>query len=307
MSQGKKTALAVAGVLVLCGLILGAAALGLKGFDLRRMSTVKLESGSQVVTEPFDQLSLGVTALDVTILPATDGRTRVEWLAPSDPPPQVRVENGMLVILESAKEDGAWYEDVNFTWGEAPWVTVYLARTELEFLSVAGASGDVTVEGVTAGLMTVSAISGDVALRNYAVTGAAAGALEVTTGSGEITLEQITASSGRVYNPSGGVTMKDSSAKSMTLRADSGGIRLENVELTQGLLTTTSGNITLDRVATEALSLSTHSGDVRGTLLSDLRYEVQTQSGTVEVPADVPEGGLCQVSTVSGDIKLREE
>ena len=347
MSQGKRTALILAGALILSGLILGAIALGLTGFHPFRLGGSELEFGSQVILEPFDRLSLGVTACDVMILPTPDGQTRVEWLAKPDLLSQVRVENGTLVILEeTAEEADKWYERISFSSGDGPLVAVYLARPDLEALSVEGADGDVLIQGltvrgaaaihiaggdltvegmetfeamdirttcgkveldrVTAGSLTLKTTSGDMELRDCEAIWETDAALTVESSSGSLLLERVRTGDAQLHSVSGDITLRDSATSTLVLGAASGDLLLEGVDLTNGTLYAGSGTITLDGLKAESVDISTTSGNVRGTLSGPMRYEIQTTSGRVDVPPSDHSGGRCRVLTTSGDVNLAQ-
>ena len=304
MSQGKRTALIVAGALILIGLILGAVVLGLTGFHPLRLGRSELEYGSQVISEPFDRLNLGVTSMDVTILPSSDGQTRVEWLAKPDLPPQVRVDDGTLVILESAEEDsGKWYEHIGGFSSESPCVAVYLARPDLEALSAEGASGAVLVRDLTVrGPVSIRAASGEVTVERVET----ADALELRTTSGTLRLEQVTAGCMTLKTSSGDMGMKDCAttwvaAEVLEAESSSGSLLLERVRTGAGNLHTVSGDILLRDCSASSMILGAASGELRLEQAVLTQGTLYTASG--DIILDQLEAESVDISTVSGDVR----
>ena len=57
-----------------------------------------------------------------------------------------------------------------------------------------------------------------------------------------------------------------------------------------------------DRAA-DTINVETEIGDVKGTLLSDKKFQVKTETGKIDVPKET-EGGLCVIETEMGDVKI---
>lgn len=68
---------------------------------------------------------------------------------------------------------------------------------------------------------------------------------------------------------------------------------------------TASGDIQLQDFDADMLKLHSNSGCVSGSLLSSKKFEISTNSGSVDVPPSDNNGGLCAVTTTSGDVTFR--
>ena len=68
-------------------------------------------------------------------------------------------------------------------------------------------------------------------------------------------------------------------------------------------LDNSSGGIALEACDAANLKLETTSGSIRGTLLSEKIFVADATSGSVDVPETIS-GGVCEVATTSGSIRL---
>ena len=66
---------------------------------------------------------------------------------------------------------------------------------------------------------------------------------------------------------------------------------------------TTTGDVTLTRADAATLYLKTTSGAVTGSLLTPKIFYTDTTSGSVSAPK-YTEGGICEIKTTSGDIRV---
>lgn len=106
---------------------------------------------------------------------------------------------------------------------------------------------------------------------------------------------------------SGRVSLTNVTCASLNAQTSSGGIRLTDVIALDTLhAQSSSGSVRLTRCDGATLNIRTSSGSVSGTLLSDKVFLTDTSSGSINVPRTVT-GGVCEVTTSSGSIKLAYE
>lgn len=162
---------------------------------------------------------------------------------------------------------------------------IALSGLKTKVLAANGSSGDILLEDIHAQAIQTSAYSGSITLSGCEVEQD----VSVQATSGEMELSEVT-------------------ALSLTGNASSGDFRLYSVFINGQLsLETTSGSIFLDSSDAQSLFLRTSSGEVSGTLLSPKFFITHTSSGMVEVSDPDPDGGRCEVTTSSGDIKITAE
>ena len=91
----------------------------------------------------------------------------------------------------------------------------------------------------------------------------------------------------------------------LTSWGDTGDITLTAV-IARGAVTVerSTGDVTFAGCDAAEIRVETDTGDVEGTLLTEKIFRTATDTGAVNVPATTT-GGLCQVTTDTGDIRFR--
>ena len=180
-------------------------------------------------------------------------------------------------------------------------------------------SGDVDVAGLNRGTAVISTHSGDIlagAIKNDTLTvtatsgdielnGIVTGTLRAKAGSGEIKAATVEADDVEITTSSGDIECADMKTGTLTTKANSGQTDLHRV-LVDGLLKHDSGSGEIEADATDAgeIEIRVNSGDVELELLSDRFYEIKTNSGSVYAPQSTRDGGMCRITTTSGDVRI---
>ena len=106
---------------------------------------------------------------------------------------------------------------------------------------------------------------------------------------------------------SGGLHLSRVTCGSLAMETTSGSIDLTDTAVTTPIQAkTTSGDIRFTRADAATLELKTTSGSVSGSLLTPKIFYTDTTSGSVDVPKST-EGGLCEIQTTSGSIRITIE
>ena len=328
----------VAGACILAGLVCIAVGHALGGHKL--MWKDDYVSSDFNVTEDFQNIRVNTISADVTFVPSEDGACRVVTKDDGRMDYTVGVIDATLTVSAEVKEP--WYKRPFSLFGgaEDASVTIYLPAKAYQSLTAKTTSGDIETESrmiisgdvsltVTTGdiewqggseSLSVKATTGDVSLENVTV----AETITVETTTGDINLTRVTGSSLDAHAGTGDVELVDSSITGqITAEVTTGEMTLTRVtcdgldtqttsgriELTDTTATghirakTNSGAIRLVRADAATLSLKTTSGSVTGSLRTAKVFYTHTTSGSVNVPRST-EGGLCEVETTSGDIRL---
>ena len=66
---------------------------------------------------------------------------------------------------------------------------------------------------------------------------------------------------------------------------------------------TDTGDVKLDACDANSIDIETDTGDVMGSLLTPKIFDTDTNTGRVSVPQS-SEGGLCKITTSTGDIEI---
>jgi DUF4097 and DUF4098 domain-containing protein YvlB len=155
----------------------------------------------------------------------------------------------------------------------------------------------------TAATADLETTSGEIRVRTVTLD-----SLTAQTGSGGICMESVTVIEATdLETTSGEITLLYTTCGTLTAETGSGGIDLTDTTVTGHIQAeTTSGSIRFARADAETLDLKTNSGSVKGSLLTPKIFYTDTTSGSVDVPKST-EGGLCEIQTTSGSIRITIE
>lgn len=179
---------------------------------------------------------------------------------------------------------------------------IYVGENQVGSLKATGSSGGIEVSSVCVNEdMEVRSTSGGVRISDVESKG-----ISVKGSSGSIRLSSIVAKENLDLNgTSGSIHLSDIECVNITGENSSGSIKCSNVIASGDMrLENNSGGISLDACDAANLRLSATSGSIRGNLLSPKKFLAEATSGSVDVPESAS-GGLCEVSTTSGSIRIR--
>lgn len=298
MKKAVKAALITAAVLIAAGVGLMCLSLLQIGFDLNALNSMKFETVTHWVTEPFTDLNIQVTESNIRLVPSSDGQCRVECRDSEQLVHTVAVKDGALTVTRT--DTRRWYQRIGIYWGDMT-VTVYLPERVYGALLLKSVSGDVTVPaGFAFSEAALQSTSG-----NVAFAGTVQGRLWAQTTSGDLVLGGVTGGAVELRSTSGDVQADEITAAAFSAQTTSGDLKLSALSVTgQAALEAVSGDVQLNSADAGSFRIKAVSGDVQGQLLSPKRFVTHTVSGTVRVPADDPAAGICEITTTSGDIRI---
>ena len=320
MKAKTKIWLTVAALLILTGVIVIVVGMTMLKWNFSKLSTDKYEEKSYEITENFKGISIISNTADIKFLPSENDEIKVVSYDHKSINYSVSVDNDTLKI--EVQDDKRWYEHIGFNF-ESSKITVYIPKDEYGSLAIESSTGDVSVPGgYTFKSVDISLSTGDAELNALARE-----TVKIKTSTGQIRLENVCASSidldvslGKIYlsniSCTGNISTVSSTGKafftniacgSLDSKGDTGDISLENV-IAEGKLSVErdTGDVKLEKCDAGELFVKTSTGDVTGTLLSDKVFIVDTSTGRKDVPSTVT-GGVCKITTSTGDIKIRIE
>ena len=310
----------VAASLIVAGIVLCVLGMALSTKTLHFGEAIKLFGKREVVTnehvisEPISGIDVAINTLDLTILPSTDGVTRVVCREELREPCNVSVENGMLKIdIEPLK----WYQNIHlFSWGERG-VTVYLAENELDTLTVNNSTSDIFVSSeLSFGSATVKNSTGKVefgasvrdALKITLSTGDALvfskslGSAEIKGTTGDVSMCGVIAQTLTVRVSTGEVDLSNVSCQSLSVKSSTGEQEYEDVRVAEAMaLEASTGDISIENCTVGSAKITTDTGDVKGRFASEMIFFAKTNTGKVRVPQSTT-GGACEITTNTGKI-----
>ncbi len=318
MKKSTKAWLITAASLILIGCILFAGVMSTLGWDFAKLSTVRFETNTHDVTEPFGNISLVTDTANIVFALSNDGKCSVECYEEENAKHSVTVENGTLTV--KVNEQKSLYDYIGFYFG-SPKITVYLPNTEYSTLSVKDGTGNVEIpRGFTFESADISLSTGDVdfsaaarkevkiktSTGNISAKDTSAGDLDLAVATGKITVSGVTCTGDITVGVSTGETdLADVSCKNIISDGTTGRIFLNRVIAENKLsIKRSTGNVKFKGCDAAELYVKTSTGDVTGSLLTDKVFITETGTGRIDVP-ETSVGGRCEIKTDTGDIEIK--
>lgn len=317
MKNTAKIWLMIAGVLVLAGCILFVWVMSTLQWDFEKLSTAKYETNTYEIGETFRDIRVTTDTAHIRFVLSDDGKCTVECYEEEKAKHSVAVEGDALVI--KINDQKKWYDYIGLFFG-APSITVYLPQTAYGTLSIDEKTGNVEIpKDFTFESTDVSLTTGNVSFGASAsetvrigtstgdinVEGISAGSLDLSVTTGAVTVSGVTCRDDmRVGVSTGRVSLADISCGSVMSGGTTGSISLRNVIAANKLsIVRSTGNVHFDGCDAAEIYIKTDTGDVTGSLLTDKVFITQTSTGRIDVPKTTT-GGICEIRTITGDIQI---
>lgn len=298
MNKATKIALLIAAVMVVLGiLLLMWAMFGLR-WDFHALSTTKYETKTHILSQDFDRIAIQTDTADVRILLAEDGQGKLVINQQEKLGHRVSVEEGTLTV--TMEDTRNWYDHITlFSFGESS-ITLYLPEADYEALLVELSTGDVALqEEVYIGDVNIATTTGDI--RVDCLT---ADEIKLSVSTGDVTANSVTCLGDvQVAVSTGRTQLRGLWCENLVSTGSTGDITLEDGTAGTVSITRSTGDVHFQDADAGEITVSTDTGDVTGTLRSHKIFVTQTDTGDVRVPQSTS-GGLCQITTDTGDIHL---
>ena len=287
------------------------------------------------LTEEFDKINIDVDTSNVEIVISEE--KKVVCKETEDLKHTVEIKDGTLTIKQ--EDTRKWYARIGWFGAWKSSVTIYMPAKTFEQLSLQGETGDVTIKGAynfnnvyikistgnvslstnmgeavvtvstgkinltdfNANKLGLSASTGDISLKNVKVNDT----LVINTSTGDHTLENVSATNEIIeVADTGKLRLTKVTTKDIHLETSTGKKILTSVVVTGKMVVKAStGDVKFDKCDASEIKIDTSTGDVTGSFLTDKIFYAHTSTGTPDVPKSTT-GGLCEVNTSTGDIKL---
>lgn len=318
MGKAMKIWLIIAIALVVVGAGVFTAALAACGWDFSKLSTVQFETNTYSGTDRITGIRVDTDTADIRFAPSEDGQWKVVCHEAEKMNHTVSVKNGILTI--KVVDEREWYDHIGI-WIGSETVTIYLPEQEYASLVIRESTGDVEVpKAFRFGTIDINVSTG--AVRNYA---SATGVIKITASTGDIHVEDVSAASMELSVTTGHVTgrgltcegklsvgvstgdaqLTDVKCENFTSDGSTGDIVLKDVIATGKMsIDRSTGDVKFDACDAAEILVETSTGNVTGSLRSDKIFIARASTGDVDVPATTS-GGKCQITTSTGDIRIR--
>lgn len=303
--------------LLLLGLLVLVGVLAANHWDLSALDTTRFEKKTVRIDGDFRHISLDADTEKIRFVPSEDGSCRVVFEEPEEVRCEAAVDGDTLKI--SRRDERNRLGRFTLFSSRTPSITVFLPQTAYGSLTVFVDTGDVEIpqdfrfDGVY-----VSASTGDIDCRASvsgliklkASTGAirlselSAGELELAVSTGRVELSAVDCKGEASLKVSTGKALvKDFTSRSFASEGSTGNLTLEDAVAAETIsITRSTGDVTLKRCDAAELTIKTDTGDVSGSLLTPKRFIARTDTGKIDVPET--DGGVCRVTTDTGDIRF---
>lgn len=278
MKKGMKVWLLIAAILCSVGLTVCVIAWAAVDFDFMKLDSADFTDNVYEFDGYIDGIHINFDTANIRFGVSPDSVVRVFTHEKEDNLHIVQKAGGKLLILRVEKP---WYQKLDFSF-EEEWITVHLPEDVFYSLTAKVNTADLVLSsGLSFSGVNLETDTGDVHI-----------ASEV---SGSITVKADT----------GDVLLENTNPRYIEIETDTGDVTLKNTLCRRDLsITTDTGDVSFDRLDAESLTIETDTGDVEGTLLSDKTFDARSGTGSERVPLGTA-GGLCKVTTDTGDIEIR--
>lgn len=331
-----KIPLIIGAALIGLGVTTSVVALAIGQFDFDELDG-NIISKTYDITGEFTSIDVDLNTSDFNIYVSRDDTNKAVCLEKENVTFDIKVENNVLKIVEnyeyelnllplSRKTDVSLfvskdvYESLNivsstgdvdisdtFTFTD---VNIDITTGDVSFTSKAtnninikATTGDVDVYKATANNLTIDVSTGDVEIIESNLTGNIN--VELTTGDLEVDI--ISCNDFKCKTTTGDKELSNVTCNNINIQTTTGSTKLDNVIASGDMnIKSGSGDITFSYSDAKNIYVESTSGDVSGTITSDKVFNATSTSGNVKVPFSTT-GGICQIKTTSGDIKISIE
>lgn len=278
MKSSEKKWIIIAIILIIIGSLIFVGALAALDFDFSRLNTQKYTTNTYEVNDRFENISVNTDTADITFALSDNNECKVVSNETDKVKHSVTVQDDTLII--DTVDTRKWYDNIGIFFDNIELV-VYLPEAEYSLLTVETDTGDVTMpEDITFENASIQSDTGDI--KWYALV---SGKLEIETDTGDIELIDV-----NCLNFNG--------------ESNTGDISLDSVIAGEGIyIESDTGDVSFDKSDAETIFVETNTGDVCGTLLSEKVFITESSTGEISVPRSA-DGGMCEISTDTGDIDV---
>ena len=329
MKKNEKTAILIAVILVVAGLVISSLAfrtLGSTeiGIDLigNKTNTVGVGSAQMVtnthsIDEKFANMDIRTETAYVNFELSKDGECKVVCEEHEQDEHEVYVENGTLIIKK--RSGNRTFITVGISTGRQS-ITVYLPQKSYDKLVIATNTGDVSVPeflsfgsadvktdtgythfyGDVKGALSFESDTGDITAQDINPK-----TLNVSTDTGKVSLNGMRVSGDVVvHSDTGDTEMTGVKCRGLEMSSNTGDIILGKVIASANAdIETDTGDVYLKGFDAEEIYIRTNTGEVMGTILSEKVFLTESDTGRIDVPKSIT-GGRCEITTDTGDITI---
>ena len=267
-------------ILVAVGFVMFVAVMSINKCDFTKLSTVEYETNTYELTEDFSNIKIDLDTADIVFEKSEDDKCRVECYEDVNCRHEVKVEDGTLVI--SVDDQRKWYHNISLSFQGGAKIIVYLPKLEYNKLNINESTGDVRIDCMTFNDMELSVSTGDIVIDSVECVND----IKVKVSTGDVFLTDVTCSNLNSNGSSGDITLKKVIAsEKFNINRSTGNVKFEDCDAAE-------------------IKVEVSTGSVKGNFLTSKIITAKSSTGDVDVPKNT-EGGKCEITTSTGDIKIK--
>lgn len=203
-------------------------------------------------------------------------------------------------------------------------ITIYLSKQNLENLQIDATSSDVSISkefeftnadiDITTGDVefygnVTNKLNIEVTTGDIDIDGISSSKVNIKTTTGDVDIKNVTLLEDLFIKVSSGETkLFNITCNNLTSEGTTGEIELKNVILSGKLfIHRSTGDVYFNKCDANEIEVKVTTGDIEGSLLSSKNFIVDTTTGKRHVPSSSNAGGVCKLTSTTGDIIITIE
>ena len=313
-------AIIVAASLILAGCLIFAVVMTMLNWNFKGLLTTKYVTNEYTVNEKFENIKIVANTEDVILLPSDDESVKVIFYEEEKIKHTANVTDNTIIIDRTNEKRWSDYIGIN---SDCQKTTVYLPSGLWGALDVKLITGDISlspalsftdinIEASTTDVECNSSATNNVKIKlgtgDITISGISASSLDLVVTTGKISLTDATVDGNISIKVSTGKSSLDGVAcKNLISEGGTGDLKLQSVVATGSFsIKRSTGDVELKSCDAAEIFIKTDTGDVCGSLLTEKVFITKTDTGKVVVPSSI-NGGRCEITTDTGDIKITVE
>lgn len=129
--------------------------------------------------------------------------------------------------------------------------------------------------------------------------------ISVSLSTGDTFIDSLNAGKVTMHSTTGDVKITSVHCDALETDGTTGDVLLKNVTVDGKMsVKRSTGDIKLDSSDASEIHLTSTTGDISGTVLTEKQFTAKSSTGDISVPK-TSEGGICEIKTTTGDIKVK--
>ena len=306
---------------ILVPIIIGAALLVTGGvvvaIGLANSSNFETVANEYTIEEAFENFDIDLSTANLEFKVQDNTTKKVVCVESTKQHHDVKVTNNALTIKQV--DERKWYEKLFSPWNMK--VTVYLpsatygdlkiesstgrvdipADYTFNSLNMSLSTGNVNIKSNVTNTTSIEASTGDISLSDITTN-----ELKVKASTGDVSVNNVqVATSSTIQTSTGRVSLNNVASKNLNIKVSTGYVKLTNTVIEEHMeIKASTGTVKITDSDAATIKIETSTGDVDATLLTSKIVYAESDTSTPDVPKST-EGGLCEIKTDTGRIKVR--